>query len=167
MKGFLFGKCAALFRWIWICFWHQRHIIHWNPNHYCNTAYQLDCIFFTYFLVFYCVQAKSKGIHTKSDIGVKYAEKQQRRFAPEKLKEGRNIIGLQVSQLFCVNENFKGLILWHQEPVRIWFKKRIYYIKYSHPKVLEQRYDLLFFSSCRWVSTFINMWLVCRFSALI
>ncbi|KAK3552468.1 hypothetical protein QTP86_012173 [Hemibagrus guttatus] len=40
--------------------------------------------------------AKSKGVHTKSDIGVKYAEKHQRRFAPEKLKEGRNVIGLQM-----------------------------------------------------------------------
>lgn len=40
--------------------------------------------------------AKSKGLRTKYDIGVKYAEKQQRRFAPEKLKEGRNIIGLQM-----------------------------------------------------------------------
>lgn len=43
------------------------------------------------------MQAKSKGFHCKYDMGVKYAEKQQRRFAPEKLKEGRNIIGLQVS----------------------------------------------------------------------
>lgn len=41
-------------------------------------------------------QAKSKGFHSRYDIGVKYAEKQQRRFAPEKLREGRNIIGLQV-----------------------------------------------------------------------
>ncbi|XP_067237436.1 calponin-1 isoform X2 [Chanodichthys erythropterus] len=41
-------------------------------------------------------QAKSKGFHCKYDMGVKYAEKQQRRFAPEKLKEGRNIIGLQM-----------------------------------------------------------------------
>lgn len=41
-------------------------------------------------------QAKSKGFHSKYDLGVKYAEKQQRRFAPEKLREGRNIIGLQV-----------------------------------------------------------------------
>uniref|UniRef100_A0A672S505 Calponin 1 n=1 Tax=Sinocyclocheilus grahami TaxID=75366 RepID=A0A672S505_SINGR len=40
--------------------------------------------------------AKSKGFHSKCDIGVKYAEKQQRKFAPEKLKEGRNIIGLQM-----------------------------------------------------------------------
>ncbi|XP_028679208.1 calponin-1 [Erpetoichthys calabaricus] len=40
--------------------------------------------------------AKTKGFHTKSDVGVKYAEKQQRRFNPEKLKEGRNIIGLQM-----------------------------------------------------------------------
>ncbi|KAI1884035.1 hypothetical protein AGOR_G00222230 [Albula goreensis] len=40
--------------------------------------------------------AKSKGYHCKYDIGVKYAEKQQRRFNPEKLREGRNIIGLQM-----------------------------------------------------------------------
>lgn len=41
-------------------------------------------------------QAKSKGFNSKYDIGVKFAEKQQRRFTPEKLREGRNIIGLQV-----------------------------------------------------------------------
>ncbi|XP_026997382.1 calponin-1 [Tachysurus fulvidraco] len=40
--------------------------------------------------------SKSKGVHTKSDFGVKYAEKHQRRFAPEKMKEGRNVIGLQM-----------------------------------------------------------------------
>lgn len=40
--------------------------------------------------------AKSKGFHSKYDIGVKYAEKQQRHFAPDKIKEGRNIIGLQM-----------------------------------------------------------------------
>uniref|UniRef100_A0A3Q3W872 Calponin n=1 Tax=Mola mola TaxID=94237 RepID=A0A3Q3W872_MOLML len=40
--------------------------------------------------------AKSKGFRSKYDIGVKYAKKQQRRFAPEKLKEGRNIISLQM-----------------------------------------------------------------------
>lgn len=40
--------------------------------------------------------AKTKGFHTKQDIGVKYAEKQHRRFNVEKLKEGRNIIGLQM-----------------------------------------------------------------------
>lgn len=33
------------------------------------------------------------------NVGVKYAEKQQRRFEPEKLREGRNIIGLQVRGL--------------------------------------------------------------------
>ncbi|NXX32428.1 CNN1 protein, partial [Nicator chloris] len=39
-------------------------------------------------------QAKTKG--NKVGLGVKYAEKQQRRFHPEKLREGRNIIGLQM-----------------------------------------------------------------------
>ncbi|KAM9311117.1 calponin-1 [Gastrophryne carolinensis] len=38
--------------------------------------------------------AKSKG--DKVDIGVKYADRQERRFNPQKLKEGRNIIGLQM-----------------------------------------------------------------------
>ncbi|XP_034450372.1 calponin-1 isoform X2 [Hippoglossus hippoglossus] len=40
--------------------------------------------------------ARSKGFQSKYDMGVKYAEKQQRRFAPEKLREGRNVIGLQM-----------------------------------------------------------------------
>uniref|UniRef100_A0A8U7NZA9 Calponin n=1 Tax=Corvus moneduloides TaxID=1196302 RepID=A0A8U7NZA9_CORMO len=40
-------------------------------------------------------QAKTKGNNV--GLGVKYAEKQQRRFHPEKLREGRNIIGLQVT----------------------------------------------------------------------
>lgn len=48
-------------------------------------------------------QAKSKGFHSKYDLGVKYAEKQQRRFAPEKLREGRNIIGLQVRAAQMLN----------------------------------------------------------------
>ncbi|XP_035253267.1 calponin-1-like [Anguilla anguilla] len=40
--------------------------------------------------------AKSKGYHCKCDVGVKYAEKQHRQFNPLQLKEGRNIIGLQM-----------------------------------------------------------------------
>lgn len=40
--------------------------------------------------------AKSKGFHSKYDLGVKYAEKTHRHFAPEKMKEGRNVIGLQM-----------------------------------------------------------------------
>ncbi|XP_069858293.1 calponin-1 isoform X1 [Dipodomys merriami] len=39
-------------------------------------------------------QAKTKG--NKVNVGVKYAEKQERKFEPEKLREGRNIIGLQM-----------------------------------------------------------------------
>lgn len=42
-------------------------------------------------------QAKTKG--NKVNVGVKYAEKQERKFEPEKLREGRNIIGLQVLAL--------------------------------------------------------------------
>lgn len=40
--------------------------------------------------------AKSKGFHSKHDMGVKYATAHQRRFAPDMLKEGRNVIGLQM-----------------------------------------------------------------------
>lgn len=40
--------------------------------------------------------AKTKGFPTNIDFGVKYAEKQERRFQPEKLIEGRNVIGLQM-----------------------------------------------------------------------
>ncbi|XP_027267418.2 tripartite motif-containing protein 43-like isoform X2 [Cricetulus griseus] len=47
--------------------------------------------------------AKTKG--NKVNVRVKYAEKQEQRFEPEKLREGRNIIGLQkmesdISQAF-------------------------------------------------------------------
>ncbi|XP_067828981.1 calponin-1-like isoform X1 [Heptranchias perlo] len=44
----------------------------------------------------YSTQAKTKGYYTRSDIGVKYAEKQQRAFNSETLKAGQNIIGLQM-----------------------------------------------------------------------
>lgn len=53
------------------------------------------------FLVSPCLphppQAKTKG--NKVNVGVKYAEKQERKFEPGKLREGRNIIGLQVPPL--------------------------------------------------------------------
>uniref|UniRef100_H3A260 Calponin n=1 Tax=Latimeria chalumnae TaxID=7897 RepID=H3A260_LATCH len=48
--------------------------------------------------------AKTKGFHTKIDFGVKYAEKQERRFQPEKLIEGRNIIGLQMGTNKCASQ---------------------------------------------------------------
>ncbi len=61
----------------------------------------------SFIILFIChyfeMQAKSKGFHSKYDVGVKYAEKQQRKFAPEKLKEGRNVIGLQVSSSSALN----------------------------------------------------------------
>ncbi|ELV11956.1 Calponin-3 [Tupaia chinensis] len=40
--------------------------------------------------------AKTKGFHTTIDIGVKYAEKQTRRFDEGKLKAGQSVIGLQM-----------------------------------------------------------------------
>lgn len=43
------------------------------------------------------MQAKSKGFQSNYDVGVKYAEKQKRQFNQEQLREGRNVIGLQVS----------------------------------------------------------------------
>ncbi|EPY76463.1 calponin-3-like protein [Camelus ferus] len=43
--------------------------------------------------------AKTKGFHTTIDIGVKYAEKQTRRFDEGKLKAGQSVIGLQAGML--------------------------------------------------------------------
>ncbi|KAL7852453.1 hypothetical protein SRHO_G00182380 [Serrasalmus rhombeus] len=40
--------------------------------------------------------AKTKGLYTKYDIGVKYISKKQRMFTPEKLKEGDSIICQQM-----------------------------------------------------------------------
>ncbi|XP_051560731.1 calponin 1, basic, smooth muscle, a [Myxocyprinus asiaticus] len=40
--------------------------------------------------------AKTKGFYTKNDIGVKYAAKKQRKFTPEKMKEGKSIISQQM-----------------------------------------------------------------------
>ncbi len=43
-----------------------------------------------------CLQAKTKGTHSSVDIGVKYAERQERAFDEEKMKAGQCVIGLQV-----------------------------------------------------------------------
>lgn len=45
-------------------------------------------------------QAKTKGMETNVDIGVKYADKQQRHFDDEKMKAGQCVIGLQVIDTF-------------------------------------------------------------------
>lgn len=42
-------------------------------------------------------QAKTKGMQSGVDIGVKYSEKQQRNFDEAKMKAGQCVIGLQVS----------------------------------------------------------------------
>jgi len=60
--------------WIWSC---------WN-----NAAFIL--------FLFFCPKAKTKGMDTKVDIGVKYADKQSPKFDDEKLKAGQCVIGLQV-----------------------------------------------------------------------
>lgn len=41
-------------------------------------------------------QAKTKGMQSGVDIGVKYSEKQQRNFDEAKMKAGQCVIGLQV-----------------------------------------------------------------------
>lgn len=43
-------------------------------------------------------QAKTKGVQTRVEIGVKYADKQERAFDEEKMKAGQCVIGLQVGQ---------------------------------------------------------------------
>ncbi|XP_051993451.1 calponin 1, basic, smooth muscle, a isoform X2 [Xyrauchen texanus] len=40
--------------------------------------------------------AKTKGFYTHNDVGVKYAAQKQRKFTPEKMMEGKSIIGQQM-----------------------------------------------------------------------
>lgn len=42
------------------------------------------------------LQAKTKGLHSGVDIGVKYSEKQERNFDDATMKAGQCVIGLQV-----------------------------------------------------------------------
>ncbi|XP_028666946.2 calponin-3a [Erpetoichthys calabaricus] len=48
--------------------------------------------------------AKTKGIDSKVDIGVKYADKQSRSFDEEKLKAGQCVIGLQMGTNKCASQ---------------------------------------------------------------
>ncbi|XP_058607082.1 calponin-2 isoform X1 [Onychostoma macrolepis] len=51
-----------------------------------------------------CLQAKTKGIHSSVDIGVKYAERQERAFDEEKMKAGQCVIGLQMGTNKCASQ---------------------------------------------------------------
>lgn len=57
-------------------------------------------------------QAKTKGMDTKIDIGVKYADKQARHFDNEKIKAGQCVIGLQVTTV-C-KQALLISVGWHQ-----------------------------------------------------
>ncbi|KAF5906216.1 calponin-3-like, partial [Clarias magur] len=48
--------------------------------------------------------AKTKGMDTKVDIGVKYADRQERNFNDEKLKAGNCVIGLQMGTNKCASQ---------------------------------------------------------------
>ncbi|KAG1933859.1 calponin-3b [Pimephales promelas] len=48
--------------------------------------------------------AKTKGMDTKVDIGVKYADKQSPKFDDEKLKAGQCVIGLQMGTNKCASQ---------------------------------------------------------------
>uniref|UniRef100_A0A8C1S5Q3 Calponin n=1 Tax=Cyprinus carpio TaxID=7962 RepID=A0A8C1S5Q3_CYPCA len=48
--------------------------------------------------------AKTKGIHSSVDIGVKYAERQERAFDEEKMKAGQCVIGLQMGTNKCASQ---------------------------------------------------------------
>ncbi|KAJ8397563.1 hypothetical protein AAFF_G00438390 [Aldrovandia affinis] len=48
--------------------------------------------------------AKTKGMYTKIDIGVKYADKQARHFDDEKMKAGQCVIGLQMGTNKCASQ---------------------------------------------------------------
>ncbi|XP_037597889.1 calponin-3-like [Cebus imitator] len=48
--------------------------------------------------------AKTKGFHATTDVGVKYAETQTRRFDEGKLKAGQSVIGLQMGTKKCASQ---------------------------------------------------------------
>ncbi|XP_023699659.1 calponin-2 [Paramormyrops kingsleyae] len=48
--------------------------------------------------------AKTKGLQTSVDIGVKYADKQERAFGEEKMKAGQCVIGLQMGTNKCASQ---------------------------------------------------------------
>lgn len=48
--------------------------------------------------------AKTKGFHTTTDIGDKYAEKQTRCFDEGKLKAGQSVLGLQMGTNQCASQ---------------------------------------------------------------
>ncbi|KAK6292963.1 calponin-3a [Coregonus clupeaformis] len=48
--------------------------------------------------------AKTKGMHTSCDIGVKYADKQTRHFDDDKIKAGQCVIGLQMGTNKCASQ---------------------------------------------------------------
>lgn len=60
-----------------------------------------------------CLQAKTKGIHSSVDIGVKYAERQERAFDDEKMKAGQCVIGLQVRVIILKSLCHNFLLLCH------------------------------------------------------
>ncbi len=59
----------------------------WNILYYGVWLDLVRCLF---------TQAKTKGCQSRVDIGVKYADKQERMFDEEKMKAGQCVIGLQV-----------------------------------------------------------------------
>ncbi|XP_064030959.1 calponin-2 isoform X1 [Pogoniulus pusillus] len=50
-------------------------------------------------------QAKTKGLQSSVDIGVKYSEKQQRNFDEAKMKAGQCVIGLQMGTNKCASQS--------------------------------------------------------------
>ncbi|NXY00277.1 CNN2 protein, partial [Centropus bengalensis] len=50
-------------------------------------------------------QAKTKGLQSGVDIGVKYSEKQQRNFDEAKMKAGQCVIGLQMGTNKCASQS--------------------------------------------------------------
>ncbi|XP_033841919.1 calponin-3a isoform X1 [Periophthalmus magnuspinnatus] len=50
------------------------------------------------------LQAKTKGLDTKVDIGVKYADKTERHFDEGKIKAGQCVIGLQMGTNKCASQ---------------------------------------------------------------
>lgn len=105
-------------------------------------------------------QAKTKGCQSRVDIGVKYADKQQRMFDDEKMKAGQCVIGLQVqfsvsviSQDWCSQsetrgQGFKGNADKGLNLILFFFF--FFLLKYKDQKIWNKNFYFIYFFKMIW-----------------
>lgn len=65
----------------------------------------------THSSLYFLFKAKTKGCQSRVDIGVKYADKQERLFDEEKMKAGQCVIGLQVELIRSLLASATGIFI--------------------------------------------------------